>query len=90
MAELKIRFYDEALEFFTPPPSSDVALVHQARDVKVVLLLDILEFVGAEEAVDDAPDHLWWMIGGGADVLVEVHGFLVGFCEHPPILDVDY
>ena len=47
-AEFEIRFYDEALEFFTPPPSSDVALVHQARDVKVVLLLDILEFVGAE------------------------------------------
>ena len=51
MAELKIRFYDEALEFFTPPPSSNVALVHQARDVEVVLLLDVLKFVGTEEAI---------------------------------------
>ena len=39
------------------PPSCDVTLVQEARDVDVVLLLRVLEFVGAEEAVNDALNH---------------------------------
>ena len=29
------------------------------------------------------------MIAGGADVLVQVHGLLKGFCQKPPVLDED-
>ena len=90
LAEFKIRFYDEALKIFTPPPWSNVAFVHQARDVEVVLLLGILKFIGAKKAVDNALDHLWRMVGRGANVLVEIDGLLACLGSDLAICQLNY
>ena len=71
------------------PPSCDVAPVEEARNVNVVLLHGILKFVGTEEAIYDALNHFWRMIGGGADVVIEVHWLLISFSQNEPILDID-
>ena len=41
--------------------------------------MDILFLVGFQEAVDYAFYHTWWVVRHGAEILVEVRGFLVGF-----------
>ena len=89
LAEFAVRFQKEVLKKGAPPSPSNMTFVKQARDVEVALLLAVLKLVGAEEAVDYAPNHCRRMIRGGADALVEIHWFLVGFGEHPSILDVD-
>ena len=66
-----------------------MTVVQKARNVEVVLLFAVLKFVSTEEAVDYAPNHFWRMIRGGADVVVEIQWFLVGFDEHPSILNVN-
>ena len=62
MAEFKIGLQDEAPHVVVVPPSCDVALVEEARDVNVVLLHGVLKFVGTEEAIYDALNHFSMMI----------------------------
>ena len=65
----------------------DVTRAEFNCDVLLVFFIRVLKHVGAEEAVDDAFNHTRWMIGQGADVLVEVHWFLVSFGDNSFLLN---
>ena len=59
LAEFKICLQNEAPHVVVFPPSCDVAPVKKARNVNVVLLHGVLEFVGAEEALYTMPSIIF-------------------------------
>ena len=76
--QLLVGLNDVLLYYQLLPSASNVANKELSAHVVVVAPLRVLAIVVSHEAVHDGFHHAWWVGRGRRNVLVEVHGFLVG------------